>query len=270
METIIKQALLDLADEQNAATTAGLIPTEHKPVLGIRMPILRNYAENIVKIRRYNEYLVDEATDEYLEETLLRGLIIGYGTLREKEDVVISLEMLDEYLPLIDNWMICDTFCNTFKIASFSEYREEVLNHIIFFLQFGSEYAERTAFILYLNQLLKYDSDGNKLNRLKTVTLKDIESTDRESAMLDKFLPFALKDLDGRFYSQMGAAWFLAEAFNLYPDKIWPLLKSGKNMGVDKKTYSLTLRKIIESRVPSKEVKELIKELRLSEADNER
>ena len=78
METIIKQALLDLADEQNAATTAGLIPTEHKPVLGIRMPILRNYAENIVKIRRYNEYLVDEATDEYLEETLLRGLIIGY------------------------------------------------------------------------------------------------------------------------------------------------------------------------------------------------
>ena len=84
METIIKQALLDLADEQNAATTAGLIPTEHKPVLGIRMPILRNYAENIVKIRRYNEYLVDEATDEYLEETLLRGLIIGYGTLRER------------------------------------------------------------------------------------------------------------------------------------------------------------------------------------------
>ena len=75
-------------------------------------------------------------------ETLLRGLIIGYGTLREKEDVVISLEMLDEYLPpLIDNWMICDTFCNAFKIASFPEYREEVLNHIIFCLQFGSEYA---------------------------------------------------------------------------------------------------------------------------------
>ena len=126
------------------------------------------------------------------------------------------------------------------------------------------------AMSILARQLLKYDSDGNKLNRLKTVTLKDIESTDRESDMLDKFFPFALKDLDGRFYSQMGAAWFLAEAFNVYPDKIWPLLKSGKNMGVDKKTYSLTLRKIIESRVPSKEVKELIKELRLSEADNER
>lgn len=82
--------------------------------------------------------------------------------------------------------------------------------------------------------MLKYDSDGNKLNRLKTVTLKDIESTDRESAMLDKFLPFALKDLDGRFYSQMGAAWFLAEAFNVYliksgrflnPVKIWELIR---------------------------------------------
>ena len=269
MEKIIREALLGLADEKNAANTDGLITTEHKPVLGVRLPVLRNYAQNIIKIRRYNEYLNDEATDEYLEETLLRGLIIGYGTVREKEDIVTALELLDEYLPLIDNWLICDTFCNTFKIAGFPEYREEVLNHIIFFLKFGSEFAERTAFIIFLNHLLKYDSKGNRLSRLKSVTLKDIEYTDRESAMLDKFLPFALKSLEGRFYSQMGAAWFLAEAFNVYPDKIWKLLQSRKNMGLDNKTYLLTLRKITESKIPCNEVKEMIKQLKMSEADNE-
>jgi 3-methyladenine DNA glycosylase AlkD len=78
--------------------------------LGVRLPDLRKIAKQIVK-SDWRNYL-RTARDDSFEEILLQGLVIGYVRVPVEE----YLQLIATFIPKIDNWAICDTFCSTIKL----------------------------------------------------------------------------------------------------------------------------------------------------------
>ena len=71
----VKEKLYELADEKYKKFHTALCPGVEN-ILGIRVPILRNYAKEIKK--EYNlEELIQNIDDQYYEEIMLKGMIIG-------------------------------------------------------------------------------------------------------------------------------------------------------------------------------------------------
>ena len=61
-------------------------------IIGIRIPILRNYAKQLIKQYNYKE-LLNEIGNQYYEEIMLQGMIIGLAKL--------SIDETFEYLKKI-------------------------------------------------------------------------------------------------------------------------------------------------------------------------
>ena len=91
---------------------SSLIPNiEPDRVLGVRLPLLRKLAGELAR-EDWSGYLRD-AWDGYFEETMLQGMVLGL--------VRAPLSKLEPYLrrfvPKIDNWSVCDSFCTGLKTA---------------------------------------------------------------------------------------------------------------------------------------------------------
>ena len=75
MKQEIKQKLLELADENYKEFHSGLCPgTEN--IIGVRVPVLRNYAKELAKQQKI-EKLLPQIDDQYYEEIMLQGMLIG-------------------------------------------------------------------------------------------------------------------------------------------------------------------------------------------------
>ena len=259
MNLTIRKELKKLSDRSYAEFTVRLIPGASRKILGVRLPLLRKMAKRLVKEKDYHEYL-KASEEKYMEELMLKGLIIGYGTEKEG-DIEEALSLLDEFAGQIDNWSVCDSFCTSFKIVE--DNKETVFNHLKFFLQFGSEYTVRLALVLFLNYYIRLDAEGNKIQRKREVKLEDLRKKTEEEEMnpwLSRVLEEADRDLGNDHYAQMAAGWFLSEAFNIYPNEVFLFLRDREKRHLNEKTYELTVKKIRESRIPSREVKDHIVE----------
>lgn len=266
MREMIRNLLSEQADEKYRDFSASLIPGA-KPLMGVRLPALRKLAKSIVNDNPEIMSWQDEVScydgdyeDVYFEETMLRGMIIGYGTGQGNVTCEEGLQYLAAFIPHVDNWSVCDSFCNTFSLAN--RYRDEAWKFIQPYLYSDKEYEVRVAIILLLNQYLKYDADNKKLPRKRTVTMTDItkKASDRENLYLAKILDALNRAFTQGYYAQMAAAWTLAEAFVCFPYETNRML-SGE-CRLDVWTYNKALQKIRESQNPDQEVKEYIKSLK--------
>ena len=73
MDSDVKNRLIEISDNKYSAFSTNIIPNA-KNILGVRMPKLRAYAKELAK----NPDVLAFQDDFYYEETLLRGMIIGY------------------------------------------------------------------------------------------------------------------------------------------------------------------------------------------------
>lgn len=103
MDKSIKDKLIELADEEYRKFNSGLIPSAGN-ILGVRMPLLHKMAREIAK-GNWRAYIA-AADDEYFEETMLQGLVIGYV----KADVEEILKYIAWFVPKINNWAVCEIF----------------------------------------------------------------------------------------------------------------------------------------------------------------
>lgn len=75
MEQAIRERLFSLADKKYQKFSAKLLPNVDN-IIGVRLPILRKLAKEIAK-GDWRMYMAT-AENEYFEEVMLRGLVIGY------------------------------------------------------------------------------------------------------------------------------------------------------------------------------------------------
>ena len=115
----IKDELIALGDENYKKFNEKLCPDTKRKMLGIRIPVLRNFTKKLMQeyeVRNTPKEklgnLLKNIDNEYFEEILVQGFIIGYY----KCDIEEKIPYIKEFVPKIDSWQISDTFVPTLKI----------------------------------------------------------------------------------------------------------------------------------------------------------
>ena len=220
MKNDVKKRLLEMSDEKYRQFHSKLVP-DTKNILGVRMPKLRAYAKELAKIPD----ILPSENDLYYEETLLRGMIIGYLST----DVETRLKMISDFVPQIDNWAVCDSFCSTLKFAN--KNRECVWDFIQPYTHSQKEFEQRFCAVMLLDYFV------------------NTEYIDRTLALLTEINT-------SQYYSSMAVAWALAECFIKFREKTEPFINKNS---FDEMTLKRTIRKICDSYRVDENVKKLMR-----------
>lgn len=225
MNKKIRQKILKLSDEKYKEFHSKLSPTGSN-IIGVRMPLLRKLAKEIAK-GDWREYL-KTAENEYYEEIMLQGIVIGYV----KVDVEERLQLIGAFIPKIDGWGICDSFCNGLKFIKSN--KERVWNFIQPYLKSDHEFYIRFGVVV----LLDFYIDEAYINRVLDA--------------LDKIK-------HPGYYVKMAVAWTVSICYIKFPEVTMAYLK---NNSLDDFTYNKSLQKITESLRVDKETKLVIKNMK--------
>ena len=212
MKQKIKQELKQLADEKYREFQKGLCPgTEN--ILGVRVPVLRNYAKKLAKEYEIRE-LLNHIDNEFYEEIMLQGMLIG---LKKDKDIQTILKDIERFVPKIDNWGVCDVFCAGLKITK--KHEKEMWNFLQKYVTSDKEFEIRFGVVMILDYYIT------------------------EEYLEKNFAIFDYIQSD-KYYVQMAVAWAISICLIKFYDKTIEYLKQAK---IDKFTYNKALQKAIES-----------------------
>ena len=108
----IRNKLIELSDAKYKEFSTDLCPGVDIEVLGVRIPKIRKLAKEIVKDDP-EEYLKNPQ-EKYLEELMLEALVIA----NLKIDLEKKKEYIINFVPKINSWAVCDSFCTDLKDAN--------------------------------------------------------------------------------------------------------------------------------------------------------
>ena len=218
----IRQELLANRDQKYASFSGKLIRGEHE-VLGVRLPLLRDIAKRIAK-EDWRSY-IDNWHCEFFEDIMLRSFVISYAKMSLEE----RLHQFTLYIPLIDNWSTCDSFCATRKPKK--DERKILWDFILPYIETDDEFKMRYSVVMMLTHFI------------------DDEHIDTILELLEKYRH------DGYYY-KMAVAWNLSVCYVKFPEKTMGFLKE---CTLDDWTYNKAIQKMIESfRIPDND-KEILK-----------
>lgn len=225
MDKILKQ-LFELQDKKYKEFHSSLCPNVDN-IIGVRIPELRKLAKQIAK-ENPKEFIENPVKKQYYEEIMLEGFVIGYmkATLEGK------LHYLDNFIPKIDNWAVCDCTASTLKFID--KYKKEVWEYMQKYINSKKEFEKRFAIIILMDYYL----------------------TDE---YIDKVLEIYNKIDSDQYYVQMGIAWAISVCFVKYREKTRKFLD---NNNLSTFTYNKSIQKIIESTRVDKETKEELKKIK--------
>lgn len=221
----LRDKLFELSDDKFKTFHSRLCPNTDN-IIGVRLPLLRQLAKEIAKGDWRN--FLSNSKEEYYEEILINGLVIAYA----KCDVEERLNYIESFVPKIDNWAICDSFCNTLKFVN--KNKEIMWEFIQPYLKSYNEFEIRFAVVIILNYYITED-----------------------------YIDLVLKTLDNikhdGYYVKMAIAWAISMCFVKFEEKTMAYLKDNS---LDDFTYNKSLQKICESLRVDKNTKELIKSMK--------
>jgi 3-methyladenine DNA glycosylase AlkD len=201
---------MEMADEEYRKFSSSLIPNVDN-ILGVRLPELRKLAKNIAK-GDWRTYLA-QADNRYFEETMLQGLVIGYA----KTDIEERLRYVADFVPRIDNWSVCDSFCTGLKFTK--NYRSLMWDFLQPYLSSDKEYEIRFGVVMLLLYFV-------------------------EDEYIERVLQWMDRIRHEGYYVKMAVAWAISVCYVKYPE---PTMAFLKNNTLDDFTYNKALQKIIES-----------------------
>ena len=227
MKQKIKKKLFELADPKYKEFHGGLCPgTEN--IIGVRVPVLRKYAQELFKEKDWKQ-TIEEIDDEYYEEIMLQGMLIGQA---KNEDINTILKYMEKYVPKIDNWAICDIFCAGLKITK--KYKKEMWNFIQKYLKSDKEFEIRFAVVMILDYYID------------------------EEYLKEDFKTFDDIKHEG-YYVKMAVAWAISVCLIKYYEDTIEYLKTSK---IDNWTYNKAIQKAIESYRISDNQKNFLRKLK--------
>ncbi|MBR2545340.1 MAG: DNA alkylation repair protein [Erysipelotrichaceae bacterium] len=206
--------------------TGSLNPGSRYPVMGVRVPLLRELAKKLAK--EYGVNAVDMLSDDSQEEVLLQGFVIAYSKmpLAEKKPYI------DNYLAKCDNWSLIDSFVSTFHFNR----KDEALmwRYLGEYRKSKQTFTVRFVLVMMLNRYLKDEYINDILEYCSNIDSEE-------------------------YYIEMAQAWLLATAAINYFYDVELILKDGK---LNMFTHNRTIQKAVESFRISVENKERLRALR--------
>ncbi|MBP3463469.1 MAG: DNA alkylation repair protein [Clostridia bacterium] len=222
MKNKIREKIFSLADEKYKEFHTSLCPNTDN-IIGVRVPILRKYAKELIKEGFEENFLKIE--NQYYEEIMLKGMMIGL----KKMEITTKLNYIENFIPLIDNWAICDTFVAGLKIKE----KEEFYNFIQKYLDNSkSEFEIRFGLVSLLDYFI-------------------------EKEYIIKIFQITEKIKKEEYYVEMAMAWLISICYIKFPKETLKYLKSNI---LSNFVYNKSIQKIIEStRIDNKEKEKLRK-----------
>ena len=226
MDKILKQ-LFELQDKKYQEFQKKLCPGTES-IVGIRVPVLRNYAKELLKKYDFKE-LMECVNDNYYEEIMLQGMLIG--SAKEKFDVIIKY--IEAFIPKIDNWAVCDTFCTGLKITK--KHKDEMWEFIQKYLKSKKEFEVRFGIVMILGYFIDEEHLENNFKIFNSIKVD-------------------------KYYVQMAVAWAISICLIRYYDRTVKYLQ--KEADLDNFTYNKSIQKAIESYRISKEQKDFLRNMK--------
>ena len=206
-----------LADCKYREFHSKLIPGINSKLLGVRVPILRKVARRLAKgdfrgfiecaKSRYNE-------DNIYEINMLMGMVIGLAVMDFDE----RLSLLDIFVPIIDNWAVCDIAIGDLK--SVKDNKSKIYEYIQKYLNSDREYEVRFAVVV----LMQYFIEDDYIDKV----LQIYDNVEHEG-----------------YYVKMAVAWAISVFFITDPCETKKYLNNSK---LDKFVHKKALQKIKESK----------------------
>ena len=229
----IEKDLFNMQDEKYRQFQIKLCPGVNN-IIGVRLPELRKYAKNISKVVNYAEI-----PTKYYEEIMLKGMLIGL----EKE---LNYEQIENFIPLINNWAVCDTFCSSLKKVKND--KDNMWDFLQKYLKSKQEYEIRFAVVMILQYFI-------------------------DEKYIDKVLKILSKIKNKNYYAQMAVAWAYSICFIKFYDKTKKffekeLIKGEDNrfsIKIDNFIYNKSIQKAIESYRLTKEQKDELRKLKIKD-----
>ena len=196
--------------------------------IGVRIPQIREYAKFLSK--NYSlDYLIKNIDEDYYEEILLKGFIIGnYQNLTYDE----LIYYIDDHLSKIDDWSMCDTFVVSLKITK--KFQKELWDYLNTKLKSSKEYDVRFALVMIINYYIN-DTYKEKIYQIISSVKTDY------------------------YYVKMANAWLISYMFINYFDSTIDFIKKTK---LDNWTIKKGITKAIESYKINNEQKRILAKIR--------
>lgn len=198
MKEEIRNRLQELLQEGYKEFSQGLIPTNKNVMLGVKIPLLRKLAREVAKgdWRSFLQAYEGPGEGLYYEEIMLQGMVIACAKMELEE----RLERVRRFVPLIDNWAVCDIFCGDSKWAEKAP--GEAWELVRSYLASDRVFEIRFGVIMMLSHFLTAAYIGKVLIALDGIPRAREEGGNGEN-----------------YYVEMAVAWCLATAAAKFRDE---------------------------------------------------
>lgn len=222
----IKQDLINSIDYKYKKFHTKLCPGTNN-ILGVRTPVIKNYAKDLLKEYSFEE-VYQQIDDEYYEEIMLKGILIGMqkGNIKEIKNYI------KDFIPKIDNWAVCDTFCAGLKITK--KHLLEMRDFILTYQSSNKEFELRFMLVMILDYYITEEYLQENFKIFDKVKSKD-------------------------YYVEMALAWAISISFIKFYDETKNYLKTSN---LSDFVYNKSISKACDSYRISDSKKQELKKLR--------
>lgn len=221
----IQKRLFELSDEKNADFSAKLTPgIDREKFLGVRIPASRKLAKEIIKENEHKDFL-NSLPHKYYDENIMHSILIS-----EIKDYDECIKYVDEFLPYVDNWAVCDTM----SPKAFKNKHERLMNDILRWVDSDQTYTIRFGLKILMAHFLDND-------------------------FKNEYLKIPAKIKSDEYYINMMIAWFYATALAKQWDSTIVYIENGV---LDKWVHNKAIQKARESYRITAEQKEYLKSLK--------
>ena len=211
------------------------------PIIGVKIPTIRNIANNILKGNAKS--FLEVCKEGTFEEIILKGIIISKLNISFNE----RIKIFEQYTNIIDNWAVCDIVTGSLK--DFSNNKTDGYEYILKCIHSKNPWKIRVGIVsmisfyvdeLYIEEILahcKYISD--KFSKLKT--------------------KLSNKHGSPYYYVKMANAWLISVCFAKFPTTTKTFLETNQ---IEDETFKMSIQKIIDSHRVSTKDKTYVKQLK--------
>ena len=176
-------------------------------ILGLHLPEMKQAAKLLAKqadartmLHAFEQEFQKDRFCLTYEETLVWGLTINALKCTWEE----RLSLLKPYIPVLDNWAVCDSFCCNAKWAQ-KVPSQTLWEFLLPYFHSDKEFEVRFAIVMSMCYLMKEEWLPAVFGQLEALDLSKIQSE--------------YTSLPSPYYVRMGMAWLLATALAKFPDE---------------------------------------------------
>ena len=205
-------------------------------ILGLHLPEMKQVAKTLAKqtdaLELLHAFEQEHQADRFsltYEETLVWGLTINALKCSWEE----RLSLLKPYIPVLDNWAVCDSFCCNAKWA-LKIPPQTLWEFLLPYFHSDKEFEVRFAIVMSMCHLLKEEWLSIVFEELQQIDLSSIHSE--------------YTNLPSPYYVRMGMAWLLATALAKYPNETRRFVNASSLTEDVKRLYARKARESFKTR----------------------